>query len=58
MSNQKTNPDSPLQKIDAELNEVDTRVDKARKEKGPPVRNNDSTVAPEKDQNDVLRRHG
>lgn len=58
MSNQKTNPDSPLEKIDAELNEVDARVDKARKEKGLPVHNNDSTIAPEKDQNDVLRRHG
>ena len=53
MSNQK----SPLEKIDSELIET-ARKEQALKDQEPPVRNNDSDVAPEKDQNDVLRRHG
>ena len=52
-----TDQKSPLEKIDSELIET-ARKEQARKDEAPPVHNNDSDVAPEKDQNDVLRRHG
>jgi hypothetical protein len=63
MSNQisrleKINSDRMIKESNAERDaEQAAYKDKDRKDKKPLVRNNDSDVAPEKDQNDVLRHH-
>lgn len=63
MSNQisrleKINSDRMLKESNAERDaEQAAFKDQDRKDKKPLVRNNDSDVAPEKDQNDVLRHH-
>ncbi|RBA23821.1 hypothetical protein [Herminiimonas fonticola] len=48
---------SPLEKTDSDrmIKERDTKQD--QQDQKPLVRNNDSDVAPEKNQNDVLRHH-
>jgi hypothetical protein len=47
----------PSEKIDSELKEAAARKEQARKDQEPVISNNDSDVAPEKDQNDVLSGH-
>lgn len=54
---------SPLEKTDSDRmikernTEKEARKEQDQKDQKPPVRNNDSDVAPEKNQNDVLRHH-
>ncbi len=56
---------SPLEKIDSDRmikesdaeQEVRNKKHQDQKDQKPPVHNNDSYIAPEKNQNDVLRRH-
>ena len=55
---EKTNSDRMIKERNAERDaEQKAYKDQDRKDQKPLVRNNDSDVAPEKNQNDVLRRH-
>lgn len=54
---EKTDPERMIKKSDAERDAAQKARDEQDRNQKSSVHNNDSDVAPEKDKNDVMRRH-